>query len=722
MTTVDLRERSRASARPLAEPPVRRHLARERHAAPPRVEQSPASFRADVEGLRAVAILVVVLFHAGIGALPGGFVGVDVFFVLSGFLITGLIVREMQSTGTVSVARFYGRRAKRLLPATALVLAVVAAVSTVLVSVVDRGSVGLDVVAAATYVANWRFGLGAVDYFAAGIPSPVLHFWSLAVEEQFYLVWPWLLLLVTRGARRHGRSLTPALLVGLAVVAVPSLWWSSVQTESSPGWAYFSTFTRAWELAVGGALVMVLPMLARMPRVVAALLGWVGAVAVVWSVLTYSEAMAFPGTAALVPVLGTAALVAAGSRLPDAGASRLLSHPLLVRVGGVSYSWYLWHWPLLVFAAILVGGELSWWQALPVVAVSYVVAVVTRRVVEEPFHHSRVLSLYPDRALRLGAVCTAVGIVAGLALAVPAALADRSPVDADAAPGAAALAVQAKPDVFATASPAAPAPAPGFVPAVTKLRDDLPPTYADGCHQRYDGTAVPECVYGDPKGDRTVVLFGDSHAATWFPALRTLAQQQGWRLVSLTKNACPVAATRVYAEVLDRSYRECATWRAAAMLRIAQEKPDLVVTAGRTDYQVMRSGTRLGADESVQPFTNALTRAYRQLDAVAGSVVALRDNPMLTVDPVECLARNLDDPSACTRRLDQTVPEPDVEQRAAEAGGATFLDTRPVFCPDGTCPAVIGGVAVYRDVQHIGATYSRTLAPFLAPVLEQQLR
>jgi hypothetical protein len=200
MTTVDLRERTRASARPSAEPPVRRHLARERHAAPPRVEQSPASFRADVEGLRAVAIVVVVLFHAGIGALPGGFVGVDVFFVLSGFLITGLIVREMQSTGTVSVARFYGRRAKRLLPATALVLAVVAAVSTVLVSVVDRGSVGLDIVAAATYVANWRFGLGAVDYFAAGIPSPVLHFWSLAVEEQFYLVWPWLLLLVTRGA------------------------------------------------------------------------------------------------------------------------------------------------------------------------------------------------------------------------------------------------------------------------------------------------------------------------------------------------------------------------------------------------------------------------------------------------------------------------------------------------------------------------------------------
>ena len=334
------------------------------------------------------------------------------------------------------------------------------------VSVVDRGDVGLDVVAAATYVANWRFGLDAVDYFAAGTPSPVLHFWSLAVEEQFYLVWPWLLLLVTRAARRRGGSLTPSLLLGLALVAVPSLWWSAVQTESAPGWAYFSTFTRAWELAIGGALVMVLPMLARLPRAAAALLGWAGAAAVLWAVLTYSEAMPFPGTAALLPVLGTAALVAAGSRLPGAGVSLLLSAPharadrrgvllvvpLALAAAGVRRD------PRRRSAAVVE-------RALPVVALSYAVAVVTRRVVEEPFHHSRVLSLHPDRALRLGAACTAIGVLAGVVLAVPTALADRDAADPSSAPGAASLDVSADPGTAPhRAARRLPRPGPGSCP------------------------------------------------------------------------------------------------------------------------------------------------------------------------------------------------------------------------------------------------------------------
>jgi peptidoglycan/LPS O-acetylase OafA/YrhL len=718
--TTDLRERPR----------VQRHLADERHAGPgagaPRVEQSPASFRPDIEGLRAVAIVVVVLFHAGVGVLPGGFVGVDVFFVLSGFLITGLIVREMRTTGTVSVVGFYARRAKRLLPATAVVLLVVAAVSMVVVSVVDRGDVGLDVVASALYVANWRFGLDAVDYFAAGAPSPVLHFWSLAVEEQFYLVWPWLLLLVTRGARRAGRSLTAPLLIGLAVVAVPSLWWSIVQTQTAPGWAYFSTLTRAWELAVGGALVMVLPLLRRMPRAAAALLGWAGALAVLWSCLRYTETMPFPGSAALVPVLGTAALVAAGARLPDAGVSRLLSRPAMVRIGGVSYSWYLWHWPLLVFAAILLGGDLALWQALPVVALSYGLAVLSRRFVEEPFHHSPVLRRHPDRALRLGAVCTAAGVLAGLVLVVPAAVADRLSSDDGSAPGAAALGATAVDTDGGGAPQAAPripaVPGPGFVPAVTRLRDDLPATYADGCHQRYPDTAVPDCVYGSPQGARTVVLMGDSHAATWFPAVEQLASQRGWRLVNLTKHACPVASARVWSEQLRRTYRECSVWRAAAFERIAQEKPDLVIAVNRTDYAVVKGSARLSAAESAPALAGAAARAYRKLDAVAGSVLVLRDNPMRPDDPVECLARNLADPSACSLRESAAVVGPASEAAAAEQAGVDYLDTRGVFCVDGLCPAVVGGVAVYRDDQHVGATYARTLAPYLSPVLARVLR
>jgi hypothetical protein len=398
----------------------------------------------------------------------------------------------------------------------------------------------------------------------------------------------------------------------------------------------------------------------------------------------------------------------------------------MVRIGGVSYSWYLWHWPLLVFAAILVGGDLALWQALPVVALSYGLAVLSRRVVEEPFHHSPVLRRHPDRALRLGAVCTAAGVLAGLVLVVPAAVADRFSGDDGSAPGAAALgatAVDTEGGGAPQATPRIPAvPGPGFVPAVTRLRDDLPATYADGCHQRYPDTAVPDCVYGSPQGPRTVVLTGDSHAATWFPALEKLASQRGWRLVNLTKHACPVASVRVWSDQLRRSYRECSEWRAAALARIAREKPDLVVATSRTDYAVMKGAARLSAAESAPALAGAAARAYRKLDRLAGSVLVLRDNPMRPDDPVECLARNLDDPAACTRPESEAVPTPGTESAAATEAGVDFLDTRDVFCVDGVCPAVVGGVAVYRDGQHVGATYARTLAPYLSPVLARLLR
>ena len=348
----------------------------------------------------------------------------------------------------------------------------------------------------------------------------------------------------------------------------------------------------------------------------------------------------------------------------------------MVRIGGVSYSWYLWHWPLLVFAVILVGGELPLWLALPVVALSYGIAVLSRRYVEEPFHHSPVLSRHPERALRLGAVCTAAGVLAGLALVVPAVVADRAAADPQSALGAAALgatAVDSDSGGGPQAAPLIPAvPGPGFVPAITKLRDDLPATYADGCHQRFPDTAVPDCVYGDAQGARTVVLMGDSHAATWFPALEKLASQRGWRLVNLTKHGCPVAAARVWSEQLRRSYRECSQWRTAALARVAQEKPDLVVATNRTDYAVMKGTTRLDGPQSGAALAAAAERTYRKLDSVAGEVLVLRDNPMRPDDPVECLARHPDDPASCTRRLADAVPVPDTHRVAAQASGVDY--------------------------------------------------
>ena len=319
--------------------------------------------------------------------------------------------------------------------------------------------------------------------------------------------------------------------------------------------------------------------------------------------------------------------------------------------------------------------------------------------------------------------------MAGFTLWLPSAMAERSS-DGAAAPGAAALlgaagtSARATPPAHATPSAratpsatSAAAPSGSFVPALARIRTDLAAPYADGCHQDWSGTDVPPCTYGVPDAPRTMVLYGDSHAATWFPALDVIAHQRDWRLIDLTKSACPVADTTVYGSRLMRGYTECDTWRDAAMARIASLKPDLVVTTGRTDYSVMSGGSKLGPSASASALSAALTRTYRQLDKVAGTVVVLRDNPMPGTDMVECLARHQDSPSDCDRSVSQLKREPRIESAAASAASVDYVETASMFCRPTVCPTVIGGVVVWRDGNHATATYTSTLAPYLTAAL-----
>src|SRR6476661_4043244 len=304
-------------------------------AAQPR-RRPQARFREDIEGLRAVAVILVVAFHAGVGFVGGGFVGVDVFFVLSGFLITGLLVDEVGRTGSISLRGFYARRVRRLLPLSTLVLVATAIASFLLVPPIDRKGIAGDLVGAALWGANWRFAAASTQYMADTDKSTVLHYWSLSVEEQFYVVWPLLLLLLAYTLRYSKRSAPFAarhrVAVTLGAVTAGSFVASWQLTAAGSPFAYFGLHTRAWELGVGAALAGSL----------------VGLVMVVGSALLMDETTPFPGTAALAPVLGTGLLVAAGARVPDEGISKFLSHPVPRYIGRVSYAWYLWHWPVLV--------------------------------------------------------------------------------------------------------------------------------------------------------------------------------------------------------------------------------------------------------------------------------------------------------------------------------------------------------------------------------------
>src|SRR4051794_2053939 len=320
----------------------------------------PGGFRADVQGLRGIAVLAVVLYHAGLGFVPGGFVGVDVFFVVSGFLITGLLVREVGTAGRVHFAEFYARRMRRLLPAAALVLLVTAVVSVRALPPLRVHSALLDVRAAALYASNYRFAAAGTDYLNADAPpSPVQHYWSLGVEEQFYLIWPALLMVAVVLARRRGRSAmaggTVALLAVTAISFAVSMWL----TDADQPWAFFSLPTRAWELSVGGLVALGAAWWRRLPVSVAATAAVAGLGGVLGSVLLIDAGAPFPGTVALVPVLSTAAVLVGGSAWHRSSSQLLLGAGPLQGAGRISYTWYLWHWPVLTFVPALLGHPLS---------------------------------------------------------------------------------------------------------------------------------------------------------------------------------------------------------------------------------------------------------------------------------------------------------------------------------------------------------------------------
>jgi len=584
------------------------------------------------------------------------------------------------------------------------VLGTVVVLSWLLFDPVRMDETSFGVIAAGLYVMNWFLAIEATDYFAAGLQaSPVQHFWTLAVEEQFYLVWPALLLAVAWWCRRTSRSLRPALSVTLAIVAVSSLAYSIYSTGQEAGGAYFSTLTRGWELALGGALALApASRLRLLPRPAAAALAWAGLAAIAFSAFRFNDDTLFPGYAALVPTLGTAAIVAAGFASVPAMPSRLLSLGPMRHVGRISYSWYLWHWPPLVFAAA-VWGELSPLEGLAVAAASYVPAVLTNRLVEKPFLHSQTLTRFPRKALALGGACTALSVVLGLALFAVTPTIPTKP-EAQVA-GAEALHNGHNPQKTADA----------VLPDPREAKDLRPRMYADGCHLDAPDVETPECVYGSPSSETTVVLFGDSHAMQWFPALNKLAKERDWRLVGLSKSACPPAEVTIYNRSLRREYRECDEWRERTLERITEEEhPDMVVTSSLTTYRARENGKRLERDASVAAFEEGYVSTLEKLRRTGTRIVVIKDVPHPNKDIPECVSRSLDRLEDCAFPRSEALDYPPANTHAAKkVEGVRLIDPTPVLCPEKTCPAVIGDVLVYRNDSHITTTYARTLSSWL---------
>ena len=662
----------------------------------------PRHFRPDIQGLRAVAILAVVLYHAHVPFVTGGYVGVDVFFVISGFLISGQLLRQVEKTGRINFLGFYAGRMRRLLPPLVVVVVATAVAARLWDSIFHVRSVLTDALFTLVYGMNYRLAAVGADYQnAQGPVSPLQHMWSLAVEEQFYLVWPVLLGLAAWIGRRHVRTVV-ALVLSVGIVV--SLWFSIHDTESNPILAYFSLHTRLWQFAVGALVALAAARLSRLPRALAAPASWLGLAGVVLGVFVYDEATPFPGSAALLPTLATAMVIAAGCRQTSLGAERVLNVRPAQGIGLYSYGWYLWHWPMVILIPLAADADLGWVMLLEISALALWFAVLTQHLVENPTRRSRIAV---RRWLGVGTVSTAVtaALVVALGVTMPAFVGTGASVAASTLRSGDLHQLQ-RTLTKAAAIKVAPK---NLRPAVGQAVSDQPQSTRDGCHADYTQVEQDDCVYGDPAGQKTLVLYGDSHAQQWLPALDQLGKRLHWKVVSWTKAACPIADVPVYNDTLGREFTECEGWRQLTEDRIDTLSPDKVI--------VSQSDAVIGDQVSDVDWADGTAQAVGRLRGDGLDVEYLKDTPPLPFGAgPECVATHLDDVGACTVPVEDTEVFKNRRARldnALNEVGIPAVETQDLICGSKVCPMVVENMLVYRDIGHITATYSAWLAPML---------
>ena len=694
-------------------------------------------FRPDIEGLRAVAVVAVVGYHAGIPGVGGGYIGVDVFFVISGFLITGLLWREVSATDTVRLGRFYGARARRLLPAAATVGVATAIAATIVLPPLQARSVLLDGIASALYVGNYRFAGQGTDYLASDLPpSPFQHYWSLGVEEQFYLVWPVLIIgtawLIRRVARLRGGATPYAVVLGW--VGAASLTAAVLCTRTWPTWAFFSLPTRAWELAAGGLVALSMPHWRRLSLLQASIAGWGGLALILLTCTQLHAGTPYPGTAALLPVLGTALVIGGGSVTHSLGPGRLLCRPAMRAIGRVSYSWYLWHWPVLLLMPALLGDPAGLPARLAATAVSAGLAVITLHLVENPGRFAAALRRSAKTSLMVAGAASAAAACACLLLltVLPAPVGHGT-----AAPTANIVALPA------TSGPASPTPqeaalqqAIGQVrgalaaseglravpsnlePSLASAPADKAAVFVNGCVRSWREVGQSECATGDTASPTTVALIGDSHAAMWNPAFERVAEQRHWRLETLTKVTCPLQELPIVSPYLGREYTECEQWRGQIMARVKAEHPRLVV---------LDMSRRYGADFGFTSYDPAwvatLADTVKQLRGVGSTVLVLGPvaDPHSSVPA--CLSTHLDDATACAPARSVAVNDGGIaaERAATNAAGGRYADLTDLFCAPEACPVIVGNTLVFRDDNHVTTEYAQLLTPVLAALADRAL-
>jgi peptidoglycan/LPS O-acetylase OafA/YrhL len=618
-------------------------------------------FRGDIQGLRGIAVLLVVLYHVGIPRFAGGFIGVDVFFVLSGFLISGLLIEETKVTGRIDFAAFFARRIRRLLPASALMLITTLIAASLLLSPIEQITIGKAALATAFYGSNFFFMRNGVSYFDARVEdNPLLHTWSLGVEEQFYLVWPFLLLLCVRLVRGTAKAVGFAALAGVSFALCV---WLSYRY---PAVAFYSSPSRVWQFALGALGWLAVAQADRLPAAGPSI-GWTALAVLIGSALLITRSIPYPGVVALVPSLATAAILATSAPV--------LANPLLQWLGKVSYTWYLWHWPILVFATLLVPG-LTTAGKLVAVTAALAISYVSHVFLENPLRYHPRLVRHARRSILLGAAITAGAAAVGLGLYGYAVQITRRPEQQ---------------------------------PFVNAMSDR--PGRDRGCMSAWRDKTFAECTFGNAQSPRIIVLFGDSHAEQWLPVLEGIARGHSFRLVTFLRGACPVAI--VEPSVQDAHLQECSQWQKRALARIAALRPNAVILGS---YQASFANPAFASDvDRGGQWTRAYHSLFTSLTVSGSQIVVLRDSPRPHTNVPLCLSRaehiRLFDKERCDIPRDAAFDTRVAQAQQAAALGVDvhFVDLTARFCDASECPAVINEIVVYRDDSHVTTRFAHSL-------------
>ena len=679
--------------------------------------------RPEIQALRAVAVMVVVIFHLWPESLPGGYVGVDVFFAISGFLITLHLLREVDRTGMVSIPGFWARRARRILPAALVVLMVCAVTTIAVVPQIHWDQFFREIRASTAYVENWQLASDAVDYQAQDYaPSSVQHFWSLSAEEQFYLVWPILILVAVAmvgGRRRRRRRRRRAYLrhrpiaAVLGVFTAASLVYSIVHTEANPLEAYFVTPTRAWEFGAGGLLALLTVRAFAAPPAVRAVVSWLGLAAIAVTVATYSGETAFPGYMALLPILGAIAVMWAGAPETRIAPTALLRLPPVQFLGNVSYSIYLWHWPLIVLAPFVLERELDTLTSIAILVLTIVLAWITKILVEDPVRKGPFLTSRKAR-WTFGSAAVATAMV----FAVVATGTTKLDRDTRKAEKQSLQFIAAYPNCFGAADrdPEQPCTNPKLKLSVVPTPAVAAKTRNSPCARMSPSGVIPTCSFGAAKDEasKRFALMGDSHAQAWRAAMEVVGKTRGWQGISVTHTGC--GFSKVIKKIPEPFRTQCVKWvKTVPKWFAANPDVDTVFVSGF-------SGGTVDVPKGKSPYNAAVAgfvNAWKSLPPSVKHIIVLRDNPLVERQgkTAACVEKAIKrkkpaGPACAVPRRDALLRDP-AATAAAQVARAQTIDLTPFMCSKTACEPVIGGALVYKDLHHLTRVFAATLGPYI---------